>query len=194
MSGEGGTLAGAPTASALRPASVRRRLAALVYEALLLAAVLFIAGFVLLPLTPRTPGATTIAVPGPPVRAASFGVVVAVLGLYCTWFWSRGRRTLAMKTWQLRLVTDAGVALASSQALRRYLAGWIGPALALATYLPLHAYAYAGADGRWALAFLGVNFAWAAVDRDRKFLHDRLAGTRLLDDRRAPAPAVPAHA
>ncbi|MEP7208000.1 MAG: RDD family protein [Casimicrobiaceae bacterium] len=182
--------AAAPTTSVPRRASVRRRLAALVYEALLLAAVAFIAGFVLLPLTPSVSDATTVAIPGPLVRVTSFAAIVVVFGVYCTWFWSRGRRTLAMKTWQLRLVTDEGAPLAWSRALRRYLAGWIGPCLAIATYLPLHAHAH----GRWALALLGVNFAWAAIDRDRKFMHDRLAGTRLLEDRRPPPPAPPAGA
>jgi uncharacterized RDD family membrane protein YckC len=32
-----------------------------------------------------------------------------------------------------------------------------------------------------ALALLPVSIAWALFDRDRQFLHDRLAGTRLVD-------------
>jgi len=31
------------------------------------------------------------------------------------------------------------------------------------------------------LALLPVSIAWALVDRDRQFLHDRLAGTRLVN-------------
>ena len=31
------------------------------------------------------------------------------------------------------------------------------------------------------LALLPVSIAWALFDRDRQFLHDRLAGTRLID-------------
>jgi hypothetical protein len=34
--------------------------------------------------------------------------------------------------------------------------------------------------GRWALAALALNYAWAFVDMDRQFLHDRIAGTRLM--------------
>jgi uncharacterized RDD family membrane protein YckC len=34
-----------------------------------------------------------------------------------------------------------------------------------------------------ALALLPVSILWALVDRDRQFLHDRLAGTRLIDAR-----------
>jgi uncharacterized RDD family membrane protein YckC len=34
----------------------------------------------------------------------------------------------------------------------------------------------------FALAFLPISILWALVDRDRQFLHDRLSGTRLVDD------------
>jgi uncharacterized RDD family membrane protein YckC len=34
-----------------------------------------------------------------------------------------------------------------------------------------------------ALALLPLSILWALVDRDRQFLHDRLAGTRLIDAR-----------
>ena len=33
---------------------------------------------------------------------------------------------------------------------------------------------------RRALALLAVNYAWALVDRDRQYLQDRIAGTRLF--------------
>ena len=34
-----------------------------------------------------------------------------------------------------------------------------------------------------AAALLPLSILWALVDRDRQFLHDRLAGTRLIDSR-----------
>ena len=34
-----------------------------------------------------------------------------------------------------------------------------------------------------AAALLPISIAWALFDRDRQFLHDRLAGTRLIDAR-----------
>ncbi len=37
-----------------------------------------------------------------------------------------------------------------------------------------------------ALLLLPVSILWAVVDRDRQFLHDRLAGTRLVDVRTPP--------
>ena len=79
-----------------------------------------------------------------------------VLLAYFVGFWSRGGQTLAMKTWRLRLLTRDGRALRPEQALLRYLLCWFSVGLA------------------------GVGIAWALVDRDSQFLHDRLAGTRLV--------------
>jgi len=64
-------------------------------------------------------------------------------------------------------------------ALVRYAAVWIGPALAWAVYLAMRA--HPGASS--ALALFTVNVAWALIDRDRQFLHDRIAGTRVVFQR-----------
>ena len=88
------------------------------------------------------------------------------------------RRTLAQKTWRIRLVDRAGKPVGCGQALVRYAAAWIGPAAALAAYVALRPVADAG----YAAALLGLNYAWALVDRDRQFLHDRIAGTRAIRD------------
>ena len=58
----------------------------------------------------------------------------------------------------------------------RYLAAWIGPALAIAAFGVLSRHGW-GAHAAWLVAF---NFLWAFVDRDRLFLHDRAAGTRIV--------------
>lgn len=156
-------------------ASLKRRLAALVYELLLLVAVLFAANFLLLPLiTPRREH--ELVVPGLPERVALFCLLFAILAAYFVWCWSNGRRTLAMKTWKLRLVRADGGAVTPRTALLRYLAAWIGPALAVAAYAALARHGW-GAHAAWLVAF---NFLWAFVDRDRLFLHDRVAGTRIV--------------
>jgi uncharacterized RDD family membrane protein YckC len=106
----------------------------------------------------------------------SFATLFALWGAYCTWLWSGRRRTLPMQTWQLRLRTADGGEVGPARAAGRYLAWWLGPALAVAAYLALRPYGL----GRWALALLALNYAWALVDRDRQFLHDRLARTQLV--------------
>jgi len=152
-----------------------RRFAALVYELLLLVAVMFAANFALLPFVTPTRGSELV-LPGLPERVVLFCLVFAVLAAYFVWCWSNGRRTLAMKTWKLRLVRAGGGVVTPKIALLRYLATWIGPALAVAAYATLARHGW-GAHAAWLVAF---NFLWAYVDRDRLFLHDRVARTRIV--------------
>jgi len=79
-----------------------------------------------------------------------------VLLFYFTWYWSNGGQTLAMKTWRIRLVTRDGFVVRPGQAFLRFLLCW--PSIML----------------------FGVGLVWAVFDRERLFLHDRLAGTQLL--------------
>ncbi len=92
---------------ALPPAGLGRRFAALVYELLLVTAIVLVTGFAALPLV--SPGASgALAMPGPAQRVILFCLEFAVLAGYFTWSWSRGRRTLPMKTWRLGLALPDG--------------------------------------------------------------------------------------
>lgn len=133
---------------ALPTAGLARRLASLVYEALLLAALLIVASFPLAPLLQ--------ALPQPWSRLLNQGFLLGLIGLYLVWFWRHGGQTLAMKTWRLRLVSQGGGPVRLGQAWLRYVLAVLG------------------------LAGLGVGFLWALWDRDRQFLHDRVAGTRIV--------------
>jgi len=148
-------------------------MAALLYEALLVTAIVFIVGFAMLPLVSPRAAANALSIPPLPARVALFCTVFAVLAAYFTWCWSDGRQTLAQKAWRLRIVRADGRAVDRRGALLRYLAGWIGPALAVGAYLLLAPHGH-GAHAAWLVAF---NFAFALVDRERQFLHDRIAGT-----------------
>jgi len=82
--------------------------------------------------------------------------LVALTGLYFAWQWRRGGQTLALKTWRMRIVTRAGAPLTWGHALKRF------------------AFALAGT------LLFGAGFLWAFVDREGLFLHDRLAGTKIV--------------
>ncbi len=167
-----------PIAATLPRASLVRRFGAALYEALLLVALVFVAGFVMLPLvTPARAGsALALTIPAVPARVALFCLLFAGLAWYCVFSWTGGRRTLPMKTWRLALVRADGTPVTRKIALLRYLAAWIGPGLAIVAYAVLQPHAL-GAQAAWraALKFLG-----AFVDPDRQFLHDRVAGTRVV--------------
>ena len=166
-------------------APLLRRLAALLYESLLLGAVLLLAGFALAAIVSPAPEASAVRalqLPALPARMLMSAALFVVAGGYYVWSWTGGRRTLPMKTWRMRLARDGDAPIDVRTALTRYVAAWIGPLLVIPAYVGLQP------TGHPRLAFwlLGVNYAWALVDRDRQFLHDRIARTRLVDD---PPPA-----
>jgi uncharacterized RDD family membrane protein YckC len=158
------------------PASLARRLACLGYDALLFSALAVVVGFLTLPLARGTGPAVAPHVPDLLGRSASFVLLFAAGALYFGWSWSGGRRTLAMKTWKIALERRDGRRVDGPTALLRYVAAWIGPALALAAYVALRPFDL----GAHAAALLALNFAWAVVDPERQFLQDRIAGTRLV--------------
>ncbi len=129
-------------------ASLGRRLLCLIYETLLLIAVLLLAGGI------TTVLAQAAAIANP--RTLTRIIVSVVCAGYFTTQWLRSGQTLPMKTWRIRLETASGTRITLPQALLR---------LALATI---------------GYAAMGISVLWALADRDRQFLHDRLAGTRLV--------------
>jgi uncharacterized RDD family membrane protein YckC len=82
--------------------------------------------------------------------------LVGITGAYFVYCWSRSGQTLPMKTWRIHLTVAGGGQVTVPLAARRYL-------LALLS-----------------LGLCGLGFAWALIDRERQFLHDRIAGTRLM--------------
>lgn len=82
--------------------------------------------------------------------------VFLVLLAYFGWHWRRNGQTLAMQTWKIKLVSAGGQPLTNHQILLRYVLAW--PSLSI----------------------FGIGILWALIDPDRQFLHDRLAGTRLI--------------
>ena len=184
----------APVAPAgIQPnASLARRYAAVGYESLLVAAVVLATGFLTLPLvSPAAKAMHALEVPPAPARALSACAVFGIAGLYCVWSWSGGRRTLPMKTWRLSLVRRDGATVDTRTAVIRYFALWIGPLAALGAYVLSRPSGLA----TYAVGLVALNYAWALVDPDRQFLHDRIARTRITWEAHEPArPVVEASA
>lgn len=82
--------------------------------------------------------------------------VFLVLGAYFIGYWYFGGQTLAMQTWQLQIVTENHARPSLAQLVLRYLLAW-----------PSIIYFCAG-------------LLWALLDRNRQFLHDRLAKTQIM--------------
>lgn len=168
------SLPGAPTVAT---PSIKRRLATLPYEGLLLLALVFIAAFPVAGLK----GVTLSGVPQIIFQAYLFGVIAA----YFTWFWRHGGQTLAMKTWRFRVVDTDGRELNLARAATRFLFALLfyGPAC-VGLVLLFFPERVSRVITMWAFLPMIATILWARHDADRQFLHDRMAGTRLVDMQR----------
>jgi uncharacterized RDD family membrane protein YckC len=172
----------APDAAAPAPAAppvlagTFRRLAAAVYDSLLLLALLMLFTALLQVFTDGE------AISFETVGAWEYAFQASILGVIVLYFgtaWTRRGETLGMKAWKIRVERDAGGLPAWPDVLRR-----------LAFAVPLYGLAIAGlllfmarqAGGVVALAMslpLIASFAWHAV-RGRGTLHDLGSRTRVL--------------
>jgi uncharacterized RDD family membrane protein YckC len=150
--------------------SLSRRMACWLYEGMLLFAVVFIAGWFF-----STIGQMRNAMDDRRILLQAF--LFVVFGVYFVWFWHKGQ-TLAMKTWQIRVVDLLGQPVSQLRALARYGLSWLWLLPALAAMVPFKL-----SGGEMMLLALGWIVFYALLSRfhtDRQFLHDAMAGTRLV--------------
>ncbi len=149
--------------------SLRRRMACWLYEGILLFGVVFLAGYLFSTLSQSRHALDN--------RNASQAFVFIIFGIYFVWFWAHGQ-TLAMKTWNIRLVDRQGRAVSQLRALGRYALSWAWFLPPLAAVAPFHL-----PVAEIAVIVLGWIVVWALLSRfhpQRQFWHDALAGTRLV--------------
>ncbi len=149
--------------------SLGRRMACWLYEGFLLSGVVFVAGYLFGSLSQTRHALDN--------RHALQAFLFVVFGIYFVWFWSKGQ-TLAMKTWQIRLVDRAGQPLTQLRALLRYVLSWLWFLPALAVLAPFRLSVQLSVA--MLLAWIVV---WALLSRlhaGQQFWHDALAGTRLV--------------
>ena len=161
-----------PKVDALTPLtapSLKRRMACWMYEGLLMFGVVFISGYLFGTLT-QTRNALDN-------RHALQAFLFIIFGIYFVWFWAKGQ-TLAMKTWNIRVVSATGQAITQGRAMCRYLLSWVWflPPLSVIASYKLSA-------GETTILVLGWIAVWAVLSRfhpQRQFWHDAWAGTRLV--------------
>jgi uncharacterized RDD family membrane protein YckC len=168
-----------PTNAALSHVSIRRRLAALVYECVLLFGVVFAAGLAFSLALQQRNGLTH--------HNLMAAWIIVVAGVYFVGFWHKGGQTLPMKTWRLRVVGPHGTPPTLARAGLRYLAAWLWflPPLALHPLLNLTVPHTLALTAAWFVMWA----ASACFVHDRQFLHDRIAGTRIVASARQGARA-----
>ncbi|TFW27613.1 RDD family protein [Massilia horti] len=158
--------------------TVRRRIISMVYEAFLLLAVDMLAVALYLLVTGNRQA--------PVYQHGLKFVLFLVTAAYFVHFWTDSGHTLAMKTWRMKLVMDGQRRVPFGIAVIRYLLawGWFLPAL-----VTCWAFGIKSKGEVCAAIAVGI-VAWALtafLDKDRQFLHDKLAGTRLVSVPKASA-------
>ena len=153
------------------PAGLLRRLAALLYDALLVIAVLFIAALPL-PLVEE------------PVRALWWARTLEQLYLltawflFFGWFWTHGGQTVGMKAWRMKLMRLNGDKPGWRDALIRFVVS-SGSFWLLLVLFGLEILSGKIAFILAAIVF-GLAFFWILIDRKDCAWHDRLSRTRLV--------------
>ena len=147
------------------------------YEGMLMFGVVFLAGYLFSSLS-QTRNAMDN-------RNALQTFLFVIFGIYFVWFWAKGQ-TLAMKTWDIRVVDTQGQRITQKRALLRYVLSWLW-------FLP-------PVMGYWLFNLtvkegLAMVFGWVAVwavlarlHPQKQFWHDALAGTRLISWKAPESP------
>ena len=153
------------------PAGLLRRLAALLYDSLLVIAILFIAALPL-PLVEE------------PVRTLWWARTLQQLYLltawflFFGWFWTHGGQTVGMKAWRVKLLRENGDKPSWRDALIRFAAS-SGCFCLLLTLFGLGVL-----SGKITFILTGMTFGfaflWILIDRESCAWHDRLSRTRLV--------------
>lgn len=90
-----------------------RRIAAFVYDCLLLIALFFVVTGALVPLND-----------GESIQHWSYyGFLIVVSFLFFDWFWRHGGQTLGMHAWRLKVTSDNGANITFKQTLHRFICG-----------------------------------------------------------------------
>ena len=128
-----------------------RRFAAMLYDALLLLALWFMATIPYIAIR----GGESVEASGPLHVAYQFTLLLVAYGFFAG-FWRYRGRTLGMQSWGLQLQTPDGTLPSLGAATIRFFA-------AIVSWLPL-----------------GLGFFWQLWDAERLTWHDRLSKTRIV--------------
>ena len=140
------------TTDQLPSPSLLRHLVSMVYDGLLVIALIFVVNGIALGATVQLSGGEQ-EVLNPHLGQALF--VLCLVGFYSA-FWLKSGQTLGMQAWRIKLVAIDGGKPTPGQALLRC----AGAALSAAC--------------------LGLGYLWKLVDRNNRYWHDYLSGTELV--------------
>lgn len=134
-------------------AGVLRRFGAMLYDLLVVMALMFIVTALFLPFTGGeaiTPDRSVLV-----ERIYQVALLLVVVLFFCV-FWTRRGQTIGMLAWRLRVERNDGSVLTWRDALLRLAGACVS------------------------LAALGLGYFWIWIDSERRAWHDRWSGTRVV--------------
>jgi uncharacterized RDD family membrane protein YckC len=161
-------------------ASVARRIGAMIYDSMLVIAVLAVATIPFLMIAPRK-----IIIPrevGWALYLAYLLWQITVVVSFFGFFWTRRGQTLGMQVWKLRVEDEQGKLLSWRSALRRLLFAaipWLPAYASLAVAEQLHSPTLKWIGELLLLLVLG-NLLAVKFSADHRSWHDRLSRTRIV--------------
>lgn len=151
-----------------------KRFAAMMYEGVLLFAVVFLSAYLFDTLTQSKHGLM--------LREARIVVLFVAIGAYFLVCWQRGGQTLPMRAWHIQLIDEGGARATFKQLFVRYLLVWPLPLAGMALIYGLVLLTGWPAIYLFAVATPFLVFV-PTFGSNTQFLHDRWAKTRLIDVR-----------
>ena len=139
-------------------AGLLRRMAALLYDVFLVAAIWMLLGYTFQLFTgvENTQIIDGKVVTNPNVDNLLFSLMLlSCVAFYC-WFWLKSGQTLGMLAWRLRLETLGANTLNLRQALIRWCAAWPS------------------------FLFFGIGYIWIFIDKNGDALHDKISNTKVI--------------
>lgn len=139
-------------------AGLLRRLAALLYDSFLVAAIWMLLGFAMqLIVGPDSNQLVDGHVETDPVvSAVLFTIMLASAFGFYAWFWTHTGQTLGMLAWRLRAVSADGSPMDLRQCVVRYVLAWP------------------------AMFCFGIGYLWLFIDKHGNAVHDIFSGTRVI--------------
>ncbi len=156
-----------------------RRLAAMIYDLMLMVALWLVATFAMLPLT----GGEAILASRQGLLGHIYHALLLLLAFaYFGFCWTRGGQTLGMKAWRIRLERLDGRSPGWGEALIRFTIGAASILLAAIGLWRLRAPGWSWSDLAGALLLLpfAANLAWIAVGGSWRSLQDLAGSLRVV--------------
>jgi uncharacterized RDD family membrane protein YckC len=148
------------TASDVSPAPLIRRLTAMLYDSLIVIALMMITTGIYKVIQASILGADKLReltesgkMDTDPLLSS---ILFIVLYLFFAYFWTRTGQTLGMQVWHIRVQSQSGVSISWSQALLRFMMAWVS-----------------------ILAF-GLGYLWVLIDKKKRSWHDIFSMTEVV--------------